>query len=50
MNWTSIRSDISYLQCLSEEAGKLLPVKDSAIINTQFCSLDEADFFAIGRS
>ena len=45
MNLTLDRAGISYSQYLLEEAGKFLPVKDSAIINTQFHSLDEAGFF-----
>ena len=44
MNWMPGYSGISYSQCLLEEAGKLLPVKDSAIVDTQFHSLDEAGF------
>ena len=42
MNWTPSHSGISFLWCLLEEAGKLLPVKDSVIVNTQFHLLDEA--------
>ena len=45
MNWMPGHSGVSYLWRLLEEAGKFLPVKDSAIVNTQFHSLDEADFF-----
>ena len=45
MNWMPSCSGVSYLRRLLEEAGKLLPVKDSAVVNTQFHSLDEAGFF-----
>ena len=45
MNWMPGCLGISYLQCLLEEAGKLLPVKDSVIVNTQFHLLDKAGFF-----
>ena len=49
INWMSSRSGVqSYSQRLLEEAGKLLPVKDLAIVNVQFPSLDKAGFFAIG--
>ena len=34
MNWMPGCSSISYSQCLLKKAGKLLPVKDSAIVNT----------------
>ena len=44
MNWTLGHSGVSYSRHLLEEAAKLLPVKDSAIVNTQFHSLDEAGF------
>ena len=39
--------DAQSLGHLLEEAGKFLPVKDSALVNTQFHSLDEAGFFAL---
>ena len=45
MNWMPSYSGVSYSQCSLEEAGKFLPIKDSAIVNTQFHSLDEAGFF-----
>ena len=44
MNWMLGHSGVSYSRHLLEEAAKLLPVKDSAIVNTQFHSLDEAGF------
>ena len=44
MNWMPGHSDVSYSRRLLEEAGKSLLVKDSAIVNTQFHSLDEAGF------
>ena len=34
-------SGVSYLWCSLEEAGKFLPVKNSAIVNTQFHSLNK---------
>ena len=34
MNWMLGCSSIAYSQCLLEEEGKLLPAKDSAIVNT----------------
>ena len=49
MNWTLGRSGVSYLRHLLEDVGKFLLLKDSAIVNAQFHSLDEAGFFAIGR-
>ena len=44
MNWMPGHSGVSYSRRLLEEAGKLLPVKDSAIVNAQFHSLGEAEF------
>ena len=44
MNWMPSCLSISYLRHLLEEAGKFLSVKDLAIINTQFHSLDKAGF------
>ena len=37
-------SGVSYSRHLFEEAGKFLLVKDSAIVNTHFHSLDKAEF------
>ena len=34
INWMPGCSSVSYSQCLLDEEGKLLPVKDSAIVNT----------------
>ena len=45
MKWMPGRSCVSYSWHLLEEEGKFLPVKDSAIVNVQSHSLDEAGFF-----
>ena len=34
IDWMPGCSSVSYSQCLLDEEGKLLPVKDSAIVNT----------------